>query len=99
MIQTDVLMQRLENGLEILKNESPGITWEDLNMTQESLRIILKAHFEDRITEDEAATLIEDLYNNNYPGINTSNYPEYWPQAVYNSEEIPKYEVTCSKTE
>jgi len=62
-------------------------------MNQESLRIILKAYSKGGFTEDEAAQLIEDLYDkttiNNYP------YTPYWPVTYTSEPEFQKYEITC----
>lgn len=51
-----------------------------------SVKIILKQFKEGNISEEEALTIIEDLYNKNY------YYPYY-----YNTPYYP-YTITCSDT-
>lgn len=81
-----------------MKKENLGIIWEDLNMTNDSVKIILNQYKQEHITEDEAVQLIEDLFDkttiNNYP------YVPYWPSITYTDGEpkFQKYEITC-KTE
>ena len=75
-----------------MKKENLGIIWEDLNMTNDSIKIILNQYKQEHITEDEAVQLIEDIYNTKavYPYI----YPWSLPAVTYDTE-FPKYEITC----
>ena len=75
MILMDVLMLHQENGLGIIKKENLGIIWEDLNMTNDSVKIILNQYKQEHITEDEAIQLIEDLCSNNTIINNPPSYP------------------------
>lgn len=64
-----------------------------------SLEIILEKFKEDLITKEEAAQLIEDLYNKNTysPWFVPASTPFIqWPQITY-EEKYPQYEITCSK--
>lgn len=92
MILMDVLMLHQENGLKIIKKENLGIIWEDLNMANDSVKIILNQHKQEHITEDEAVQLIKDIYNTKivYPYI----YPWSLTAVTYDTE-FPKYEITC----
>ena len=65
-------------------------------MNEESLKIILRTYSKGGLNEDEAAQLIEDLYNKitwtTTPYITWTTSPDYGT--------FPKYEVTCNnKTE
>ena len=64
------------------------------NMNQESLRIILKTYSKGGFNEDEAVQLIEELYKSN---ISYVPYYPYWPQVTYDTQQFPKYEITCKK--
>ena len=62
---------------------------------KESINIILNQYKKENISEEEAAKLIEDLYNKKYVYVPyyTSSSP-YSP--YYNNEPTYKYEVTCT---
>lgn len=67
--------------------------------SKESLYIILNNFKKGNLTEDEAAHLIEDLYDNKttyIPQLIPTN--PYWPQVTYEAEpKIQKFEVTCKQ--
>ena len=63
-------------------------------MTNDSVKIILNQYKQEHITEDEAIQLIEELCKNN---ISYIPYYPYWPQVTYDTQQFPKYEITCKK--
>ena len=64
-------------------------------MNEESLKIILRTYSKGGLNEDEAAQLIEDLFDKTT--INSRPYyTPYWPEVTYDSEpKFQKFEVTC----
>lgn len=60
-----------------------------------SISIILNQYKKDNISEEEAIQLIEELCKNN---ISYIPYYPYWFHNTYDTQQFPKYEVTC-KTE
>lgn len=66
-----------------------------MTVNNSSISIILNQYKKDNITEEEAIQLIEELCKNNTSYI---PYYPYWPQITYDTQQFPKYEVTC-KTE
>ena len=66
-----------------------------MTVNNSSISIILNQYKKDNITEKEAIQLIEELCKNN---ISYIPYYPYWPQITYDTQQFPKYEITC-KTE
>ena len=60
-------------------------------MIKSSINIILEQYKRGNITEEEAVTLIEDLYRDKQ-----STITPYWPQITYYTETFPDYKVTCN---
>ena len=71
-------------------------------MDKESIHIVLNTYKNGHITEEEAITLIKDIFNVTNTIISNPSpviYPSSWPQITYDLvPKFQKYEVTC-KTE
>ena len=65
-----------------------------MTVNNSSISIILNQYKKDNITEEEAIQLIEELCKNNTSYI---PYYPYWPQVTYDTQQFPKYEITCKK--
>ena len=65
-----------------------------MTINNSSISIILNQYKKDNITEEEAIQLIEELCKNNTSYI---PYYPYWPQVTYDTQQFPKYEITCKK--
>ena len=65
-----------------------------MTVNNSSISIILNQYKKDNITEKEAIQLIEELCKNNTSYI---PYYPYWPQVTYDTQQFPKYEITCKK--
>jgi len=64
-------------------------------MKNNSIRIVLNQYKSENITEDEAITLLENLFSCNNTIINNPPYPwSPYPLITYDTE-FPKYEITC----
>ena len=63
-----------------------------MTVNNSSISIILNQYKKDNITEEEAIQLIEELCKNN------TSYVPYYPYWVtYDTQQFPKYEITCKK--
>lgn len=71
-----------------------------LQYLKDSLKIILSAYKEDKLTEEEVFTLLDSIINNGGNNIVTYPYPVYptYPSHPWESPITWKYEPYCTST-